>query len=407
MSTQTIILFAGWGAICNVWLGLIIAQRRARRDGLLLEVAEEGPLPSPPHDRPSVCVVIAARNESAGLVDCVRHVLEQDYPNLSVRVIDDRSEDDTYEVAKQIAQTDCRVNVQRVETLPAGWMGKSHALWQGTRSADAEWFLFIDVDCTLKANAIACAVEEACDRGADFLTLWPQQAAGGFWEHATIPLCGGIIALWFGSPRVNDPNSAIAFANGQFILFRRTAYDHIGGHKAVRSAIIEDVPLAEHAKKSGLTCWVASGRELVSVRMYSNYDAIVRGWSRIYVGALRSSTKIALSVVWLVLGSLLPYVVAIGLATSLYSAWTTGSKIDIDMLYFAGLCVSHLVVMMVASYRFWGMGGCRRLDLLWYPLSVCVVMRILIQSWWWLTISRRIPWRDTHYAIDGRGRIVG
>ncbi|MCH7871503.1 MAG: hypothetical protein IID33_07365, partial [Planctomycetes bacterium] len=226
------------------------------------------------------------------------------------------------------------------------------------------------------------------------------------WEHATIPLCGGIIALWFGSPRVNNPRSRLAFANGQFLLFEREAYERVGGHQAVRSALIEDIPLAEHAKSAGVACWVASGRDLVTVRMYDNYDAIVNGWARIFVGSLRSGTKISLSIVWLILGSLLPYIAAVGLALAAYSARTAGEKISSDLICLALACANHLVLMLVASYRFWGMGGCRRIDLLWYPLSVCVVIRILIRSWWWLTVKRRIPWREHHYAIDGRGRIV-
>ncbi len=407
MSTETIILLAGWGAISSVWFGLIVAQGRARRDGLFLDVdsnsrgkqADQG-------DTPTVCVVIAARNEAEGLVRCLQHVLAQNYPKLSVLVIDDRSEDATYEIAQEFAQSESRVTVKRINHLPQNWMGKSHALWQGTRDIRADWFLFMDVDCALNPQAVRRTIQEARTRNVKFLTLWPQQTSGGFWEHATIPLCGGIIALWFGSQRVNDPRSTLAFANGQFLLIKRDAYEQIRGHEAVHSAIIEDIPLAEHAKRSGVACWVASGRDLVSVRMYENYNAILNGWARIYVGALRSGTRIALSIVWLMFGSLLPYIAAVWIAMAFYSAWTTDREISTELFYFAVACANHLILMMTASYRFWGMGGCRRIDLIWYPLSVCVVVRILVRSWWWLVIKRSIPWRNTRYTIDRRGRIV-
>ncbi len=407
MSVETIILLAGWGAICNVWLGLILAQRRARRDGLLLEVSTDAhAVAARNDDLPTVSVVIAARNEADGLASCLTNVLGQGYPRLSLLVIDDRSEDATYEIACALARSDPRVLVERIDHLPPQWMGKSHALWQGTRSIQSDWLLFTDVDCRLKSGAIARAIEEARHRKAKLLTLWPQQTSGGFWEHTTIPLCGGIIALWFGSQRVNDPRRRLAFANGQFLLIERAAYERIGGHEAVRSAIIEDIPLAEHAKKSGVACWVASGRGLVSVRMYDNYKAILNGWARIYVGALRSGTKIALSIIWLLIGSLLPYVAAMWLMASFYSAWVTDTKISTELICYAALCANHLILMMIASYRFWGMGGCRRIDLIWYPLSVCVVVRILARAWWWLTIRRSIPWRNTRYRIDRQGRIV-
>jgi chlorobactene glucosyltransferase len=280
--------------------------------------------------------VIAARNESSGLRACLQKVLEQDYPKLAVLIVDDRSEDATHEIAQEFAQSDPRVSVKRIDHLPPKWMGKSHALWQGTRGVCADWLLFMDVDCALKPQAVGRALEEAHVQNVQLLTLWPQQTAGGFWEHVSIPLCGGIIALWFGSQRVNDSRSTLAFANGQFLLIERESYERIRGHEAVRSAIIEDIPLAEHAKRSAVACAVASGSNLFSVRMYDNYNAILNGWARIYVGALRSGTKIALSIVWLLLGSLLPYVAAVALARAFYSAWAANAKIDTELLGFAG-----------------------------------------------------------------------
>jgi len=278
MAIETTILLGLWGAICGVWFGLLIAQAKARRDGLILKasprVHDQRVHDQRMQDRntPTVCVVIAARNESEGMASCLRNVLSQDYPELSVLVVDDRSEDATYEIAKGFARSDPRVRVKRIKDLPLGWMGKSHALWRGTRGLDTDWLLFTDVDCTLKPQAVSTAIEEARNRNVQFLSLWPGQAAGGFWEHAVIPLCGGIIALWFGSRRVNNPDCALAFANGQFLLIEREAYERIGGHEAVRSSMIEDILLADHAKRSGVACWVAGGRDLVSVRMYDNYD---------------------------------------------------------------------------------------------------------------------------------------
>ncbi len=408
MSIETTILLGAWSTVCSVWGVLIVAQRKARRDGLFLEVSPDRDERSlSVDDAPTVCVVIAARNESKGVARCLRGILSQDYPKLSVVVVDDRSKDATCDIAEEFARTDPRVSVQRVTELPPKWMGKSHALWQGTRGVCADWLLFTDVDCRLEPCAVRRAIEEAHARNVEFLTLWPAQSAGRFWEHVTIPLCGGIIALWFGAPRVNDPDSALAFANGQFLMIRRSAYERIGGHEAVRSALIEDIPLAEHAKRSGVACLVASGRDLVSVRMYDNYAAILNGWARIYVGALRSGTRIALSIAWLLIGSLLPYVVAVWLLMAFYSGRGTNAGIGTDLIGVAVLCASHLILMMIASYRFWGMGGCRRIDLIWYPLSVVLVIRILARAWWWLTVRRRVCWSNTVYGIDGKAVIVG
>jgi chlorobactene glucosyltransferase len=284
-----------------------------------------------------VCIVVPARNESANLAKCLRSVLGQDYAALSVVVADDRSEDDTARVAEAFATDDPRLSVRLIKELPSGWLGKSHALWSATRDADVEWLLFLDADCTLDRSAVRTVVAEARRRDVELLTLWPRHASGGFWEHVTIPLCAGIVALWFGSQRVNEPGSRLAFANGQFLLIKREAYERIGGHRSVRSALIEDVPLAEYAKRAGVSCWVASGRDLVAVRMYSGYEAIRDGWARIYVGALRSGTKILLSVAWLLAGSLLPYVAAVFLSFSVVRTWISGGAVDMQTVIFGGL----------------------------------------------------------------------
>jgi len=403
------VLFVLWGGVIGVWVGLLAAQFFIRRRGLILTpraAGESGP-GGEARAWPGVCVVIPCRNEAAEIAACLDLVLRQDYPQLRVVVVNDRSEDDTAAIAARYARNDSRVRVETVDELPDGWMGKSHALWRATRDASAEWLLFLDADCRLDPSAVTTAVCEALGRGVGLLSLWPRQAPGTFWEHMTIPLCAGIVALWFGSLRLNPLRGQRAFANGQFLLIRRDAYERIGGHQAVRDAIIEDIPLAERATSAGVTCLVASGRDLVSVRMYREYAAIRDGWARIYVGALRSSWKIAASILWLLFGSLLPYLVAVLLLAGGIAARTTGGGTPgMTRPVAAAFCATHLLLLYVVSWRFWGLGDCPRRHLWLYPVSVVVVIRILAKAWWWLSVRRVVPWRNTDYTIDRRARIV-
>lgn len=407
MSVWTVLWLVPWAAICCVWVGLLLAQFQVRRQSLVL-APDDGAGPDSASDDPlpSVCIVIPARNAASELRRCLPSILAQDYPCLEIVVVDDRSEDDTAGVVRQFTSGHPQLRLDRVESLPAGWLAKSHALWSATRAATAEWLLFIDSDCELDPRAVRTAVREALRRNVDFLTLWPRHRGGTFWEHMLIPLCGAIIALWFGSRHVNDPSRSAAFANGQFLLILREAYERIGGHRSVRSALIEDVPLAENARAAGLNGWVGSGSRIFGVRMYDSYAAIRDGWARIYVGVLRSGTRIALSMVWLLLGSLLPFVAAPILALKALS-W--GSPADTSPMFQAavGLCLAHLILIFGVSYRFWGLGGCSRVQLWLYPVSVLVVIRILARAWVWLVWRRSVTWRRTHYAIDGRATIVG
>lgn len=403
------IMTAVWLGICAIWAGLLVAQVTARRRGVFLEASPRGleNRETPGVPWPTVCVVIPARNERRQIADCLGSVLAQDYPALEVRVVDDRSEDGTGAVVARIAESDSRVVLTRNDGLPRDWLGKSHALWHGTRGLSCEWILFIDADCLLAPCALRVAVDEASRRNAGLLTLWPRMRAESFWEHVLIPLCAAIISLWYGSDRVNAPGGKRAFANGQFLLIRRTDYERIGGHRQVRGALIEDIPLAEHAQQAGIRCQVASGRELFSVRMYASYPAIRDGWARIYVGALRSSLKIAASVAWLAIGSLFPFIAALILFVPVLSGLLSARIDPSTITSWRWCCGLHLGLLLIVSYRFWGFGACRRTYLIVYPLSVVLVMRILWRAWWWLTIKRSVSWSETTYRIDRHGAIIG
>lgn len=398
-----------WITICAIWACLLVAQFRAKRGGLFLEADADGPNHGDAGDPllPTVCVVIPARNERRQIERCLGSVLAQDYPALEVLLVDDRSDDDTGAMADRIAKSDSRLRVLRNASLPSGWLGKSHALWKASREVTAEWILFLDADCILKPSALRVTVKEAIRRGAGLLTLWPRNRSEGFWEHLLIPLCAGIIALWYGSNRANDSDTTRAFANGQFLLIRKDEYDRIGGHRSVRRAIIEDLPLAEAAKQGGVRCHVASGCELFSVRMYSGYSAIRDGWARIYVGALRSGFKIAASIAWLALGSLLPFVAAIVLFVPPAANFVMPETAPIVVAALRWCCGMHFALILIVSYRFWGFGACRRSYLILYPLSVFLVIRILWLAWWCLVVRRSIVWSKTVYRINGRGVIVG
>ena len=400
------ILVGAWGTLIGVWAFILYQQFLVRRRGLILDplVADQSPTETSA-TCPEVCVVIAARNESEHIEACLRSVLASDYAHLSVRVVDDRSRDDTAALTERIAAQNARVSLLRITDLPSGWMGKSHALWRATRDLETEWLLFLDADCRLEPAAVNTVIHEACRRRIDLLSLWPHHESRSFWEHMLIPLCGGITALWFGSPKVNDPASPKAFANGQFLLIRREAYERIDGHRSVRSALIEDVPFAEHAKAASLRCWVGGGQRLFSVRMYTSFSAIINGWARIYVGALRSGTKILASITWLLFGSLWPYLVAIALIGMLAFEKGHAEGLDTMTRQAAALTVAHLTLMMIVSTRFWGLGGCRRRYLWLYPLSVIIVIAILARAGWWLKVARSVSWRTTRYPVTGDGKI--
>jgi len=389
-------IIASASAFASVaWLLLLREQRRVRADGL-----ELSPEPATPGaDVPSMCVIVPVRNAAPALQRCVSALLAQDHPGLSIVIVDDRSDDDTAAVAGALARDHDRVSTVRIDAVPPGWLGKSHALWAGSQSTVAEWLLFVDDDCVLHPAAARTAVAEATRRSADLLSLWPRHDGRTLWERLLIPLCGGIIAIWFARDQGRGDGG---FANGQFLLIRRDAYARIGGHRSVRSALIEDVALAARAREFGLISFVGSGRALLSVRMYDGLRSTFDGWSRIFIGALNNPAKLLASVLWLLFGSLLPYIALPVLLACLVSQGGLHASQTVAL----ALALLHLALQVTVSVRFWGMGGCDRRALWGYPLAVVIVTAMLVRALYVLLVSRRVRWRATMYTIDGRARIV-
>jgi cellulose synthase/poly-beta-1,6-N-acetylglucosamine synthase-like glycosyltransferase len=258
------------------WAGSMLAIRR--NHGKMLDVDHEPPLDG---NLPSVLAVVPARNEEANLSDCLEALCASDYPRLRIHVVNDGSTDGTAEIARAAALRDARMATTSITELPRGWLGKNYALWCGTAGSIEDWFLFLDADVRVSPSCVARAVAAAERSRADLFTMVTRVETRGFWEIAVQPLIAHCFALLFDPVKVNSPAyPRVVGAFGPFILFRRSAYESLGGHAAVRAQVVEDLRLAEAVKAAGLRLVVARGVGLASLRMYDSLASIVRGWSK-------------------------------------------------------------------------------------------------------------------------------
>jgi chlorobactene glucosyltransferase len=232
--------------------------------------------PAPPGPAPSswVSVVIAARNEVDDLAGTLDTLLVQDYPNLEIVVVDGGSTDGTPGVIDARAP-----RVRRIDEppLPERWVGKNWACWTGAESTTGDWLLFLDADVRLHPSTVRTVVAWAEAEHADLATISPRIEMRGFWERLVIPFWTQMVLTYFRAPRVNRPNSTAAMANGQFCLLRRTAYDQVGGHAAVRSYVLEDVEIARRVRAAGLKLRIAHAVDLAVTRMYRDPDEMFEG----------------------------------------------------------------------------------------------------------------------------------
>lgn len=301
------ILFGGYLALLTLlWLGMIVGVGAWRRKNAL----PAPPVPPPPLPRLTVC--IPARDEARQIEACVRAALAQDHPALEVVVVDDCSTDGTGALALAAGGGDPRLRVVSGVELPPGWAGKPWACARAAGEASGDHLLFIDADVELAPHAARVAAAVAIAKKADLLSVFGTWRLESFWERAVIPVIGWFVRGATDIAAVNTPGRPEAFANGQFILVDREAYDAIGGHSAVRAEVLDDVRLARAMKQHGHRLGLYYAPDLFRVRLYRSLSEIVAGYTKNFYEGMDRRPVVALgALLFQVIGTWLPWVILV------------------------------------------------------------------------------------------------
>jgi chlorobactene glucosyltransferase len=274
--------------VSAAWLAIMVLLivRAIRQRGLLPRLAAA----SPPDRAPLIAVIVPARDEEENIGRCLESLVAQDYPagRLRVLVVDDHSQDRTAAVVGGMAARHGQVELLRSPPLPVGWVGKSHACWNGARAAlgETQWLCFVDADVTLKPAALSSAVNAASLRNLDLLSLAPHQELRSFAERLILP-CGLILLSFLQNlRRLQARTGRDVTATGQFMMVRRDAYHAAGGHAAVCGAICEDLELARRLKQAGYSVLLMGGETLVAARMYTGWETLWPGLAKNLIDTL-------------------------------------------------------------------------------------------------------------------------
>ena len=337
-------------------------------------------------DYPYISVCIPARNEERGIKNCVESLLNQNYPNFEVIVVDDNSNDNTAKIVCSMAEQYPNLIFVAGAQLASGWTGKPYALHQAYQRSRGQYLLFTDADLTYQSHALKTAIHTMICKDLDLLTLMPAAIFGSFWERVVQPVIFGFIAALTNFRKVNSESHQSAMGFGAFLLFKKEAYQKIGGHLSVANEVLEDIMIAKKAKLNGLSILVADGKNLFSIRMYHSMKEIWIGWRKNIFLAMKSSISRASYYMVMVLCFLLtPYIVVIcNLWVGAGSVWVGISLLGLALSLATGLGLCHEL-------------GLERKNVFLFPLGAIVMVVIMFNSMVQTLLLRRTEWRGRIY----------
>jgi len=327
----------------------------------------------PEGDSPFVSILIPARDESTNIQRSINSILSSNYPNFEVILLDDHSQDDTAKLALDTAAGDPRFRLIYSKTLPHDWIGKNWACHQLSEVASGEIFVFTDADVFWKKDALSSSLWTMNHYRADLLTIFPTQITETRAERLIVPMMMFIIIAYLPELLVRlSPWAVFSAANGQVLIFRRTAYAFIGGHAAVHNNVIEDLGLAWKTKHSGLRLVMALGGNHIFSRMYHNWVEVSDGFAK-NILAGHGGKPFYLWLSWFFHWSvfLFPFI-------SLIFVVFINNDGDWILFPLAMISIGILIRMLTAA-----MTRQRLIDAFTLPISVLLISAIATKSLYW------------------------
>jgi len=338
-------------------------------------------------DAPSVAVVIAARDEAETIEPALRSLLGRVGPATQVIVVDDRSTDGTSEILAGLQAEHHQLQRVRVDTLPPGWLGKSHALARGSEAASAsDWLLFTDADVVFEKGAVEAVVRFAEANELDHLTGGPTIRTASFALAGMIAAFGVLFGLFTQPWRVPLPRTRSAVGIGALNLVRRRPYLSAGGHEPLRMCIIDDLGLGRMMKAGGGRSEFVYAGDLISLEWYPGLAAMMRGLVKnAFAGVDFRLAAVVAATGFIGLLLIAPFILP----------WLPGLSLTARAL----AALAALLLVRAAS-KAAERSGLPAASAVVFPLGLSLFLVTLWRSTLTALLTRTVVWRGTAYPLE-------
>ncbi|WP_207535394.1 glycosyltransferase [Desertivirga arenae] len=228
-----------------------------------------------------VSILIPARNEEEDIINLLQSIQLQDYENYEVIILDDNSEDGTYNKCEVFCEKNEKFRVIRGQDLPEGWLGKNFACHQLAGQAKGKYLLFLDADEIIKEGLINNSIHRMKLGRLALLSLFTNQQMVTLGECIVVPLMHFILLNSLPLRLVKlSKRTSLAAASGQFMFFDAAIYHKHSWHAQVKSHVVEDVEIIKLVKAYQYHTESLLGNGYIYCRMYKSYGEALEGFSK-------------------------------------------------------------------------------------------------------------------------------
>jgi len=335
-------------------------------------------------DCPRISLLVAARDEEEKLPAALATLAAVDYPHLEIVAVDDRSQDSTGRILDEFAALYSQIRAVHVTALPAGWLGKPHALQKAYENSTGDWLLFTDADVRFAPDVLRRAITLVRKRNLDHLTLFGDVEMVGFWEKVLITFFGLAFHIATDPYRVSDPHSRAYVGVGAFQLIKRSVYEACGTHRRLALEVIDDMKLGKLVKQAGCRTCVGIAQEAVVVRWHAGLGNLIRGVTKNFFAGLGYRLPfVIVAIIGMLLMNVAPFVGVI-----FGHGWVrvlAGIAVAIALCFHAGV---DLVMRVSPLYA------------LTHPLGAVLFSYMLLRSTVVTLWQGGVTWRGTFYPLE-------
>ncbi len=337
-----------------------------------------------PSETPLLSVIVAARDEEASIEKSLRSQLKQTYKQIEWIVVNDRSNDATGEIIDLISKEDPRFHTLHITSLDKGWLGKNHALYRGYLKAKGEYLLFTDADILYHPKTIEKAISYVQENQLDHLTLAPNMSVKRFWPKAFVTFFLFGFSFFKRPWKANDDKSKTAIGIGAFNLVKRTAYEKIGTHRAIKERPDDDLMLGIRIKGHGYKQRMLTALSFIEVEWYATLkDAFIGLEKNTFAGLHYRYSMVWIAVTGVFTTHVIPFI-------TLFFAHPLNQTLSLVAIGLIGLLYIQTVNRMTK-------GALKSLPV--FPITALLFLYCIARAAFLTAKRGGIMWRGTFYSM--------